>query len=152
MSWISFKSFSPFLTSEDLFEKIVKRCGRFLKRLSLKNFNMDIENSESILNVIANECTNLQHIDLGHYLLTQKVLQLLQPNFYKVKVFKCATSRIDDNDLYDLFLTNKKLQQLKIEFDSKFKLFGTFLHALSENTLTYLEICEIVISGKNFIH
>ena len=147
MSWHSFKSFFPSFTSTNMFEKIVKRCGRFLTRLSLKFSTMDFNHKESILSIIANECTNLQYIDLGDYWLTKKIIKLFQPNFHKVEIFKCDTDDLDDKDLNELFLKNSKLQHLKIvTVDSD----GSFLDSLSKETLTYLELLELHIDSMNY--
>ena len=137
-----------------MFEEILKRSGRFLTSLSLKYIIMDKYDGidrKTILNTIANECINLQSLDLGDYKITKIFVQLLQPNFNKVEDFRCATEDLDDEDLKNLFLENKKIKYLKIDADYNRKLSGTFLKALSKETLIYLELYSINIDGLNII-
>ena len=150
MSWHSFKSFSPSCTSKIMFKKILKRSGKFLTQLSLQFSDMDIKESESILSIIANECTNLQQIDLGHYCFNGNVAKLFQPNFHKVEVFKCNINDLDDENLHHLFSKNEKLKHLKIKANCKDRIKVTFLDALSRDCLTHLELNGVEIDGIHF--
>ena len=130
-----------------MFEEILKRCGRFLTHISLKFSDMDVDDSENVLSIVAKECTNLRHIDLSHYRVTKNFIQLFQPNFHKIEVLRCVTDgRINDNDFNNLFLKTTKLKHLKIVNNCN----GNFLHALNKETLTYLEL-QSNMNGMNFI-
>ena len=147
MSWHSFKSFTPYEVTA--FEEILKRSGKFLKRLSIKDMNEG--DSETILNTIADECTNLQSIDMGDYQVTKDFIKLFKPNFKKVEEFLCETERMNDEDLNNLFSENNKLRHLKINAFEGQRLRGKFLQALSRESLTHLELCNIEIDGLNLI-
>ena len=113
---------------------------------------MAIKDYEIILSIIANECTNLEHIDLGDYSISKKVVKLFQPNFEKVKVFKCKAHGLNNNDLNTLLLRNKKLQHFQIDASNSWSLNGNLVQALSQETLTYLELCQVHMNGMNFIN
>ena len=142
MSWSNCKSFSPKgrLIKKNL-EITLKRCSRFLTRLSFKNLFLEYTEykNPSIINIIANECPNLQAIDLGEFFVTKKSIELLKPNFNKVHTFRCKITDVDDEDLVNIFLQNKILQHLKINATQNSKSLRNFWKALPSDTLTHLQ-------------
>ena len=95
-----------------IFEKILERCGRFLKHLVFNGYDVDNDIAFSV----RRECPHLQDIDLiSRPYYDEDIILILNPIFDKVKKFNCEIEHgVTDRDLQTLFLMNKKLESLQI--------------------------------------
>ena len=95
-----------------IFEKILQRCGRFLKYLVFNGYDIDNDIAVSV----KRNCPHLQDIDLiNHKYYDKDILLVLKPIFDKVKKFNCAImDEVTDRELHTLFSMNNKLESLQI--------------------------------------
>ena len=145
MSWHTCKSYSPEENEKKIFEYVLKKCGKFLTRLNLCEFNQ-IEDDINI-SIIANECPNLIDIDLGH--CSKKSIELIKPIFHNVEEFRIFVKDVDDADLEKLLMLNKKLKTIRIciriptiilRSEHRSNIRGRFLQALPKTASVHLSV------------
>ena len=147
MSWHTFKSLSIEQINPTNIEGILSRCGRFLTRLNLVGLLI----SENIMNIVAKECPNLKVIELDKSTITLDSLKAIKPIFENVEEFIFEINEVDDENLEELFTSNKKLKILEMRVHNDTKLRGTFLAALPRETLTRLDLCHTGIEDMSFL-
>lgn len=93
-------------------EKVLQRCGSFLRHLDLSSFSM----KSYILHSVGNLCPNLQYLNFQSIILTRPAIKILTKNCHNLKevAFGDSTMACDDTPLAEFFSQNKQLQSLKI--------------------------------------
>ena len=149
---------------KNIFEILLKRCGRFLTHLVFDGamyYSNDVEMDNQILTIITKECQNLKDIEIGfRSLRTRNDFEVIKPIFSKFTKFGFQISKFDinDEDLKDLFESNKKLERLEIHNHSEVKMTAAILYSLPCETIkdlklyhlnsTQLQICTV---SMNFV-
>ena len=114
------------------FEKVLRRCGRFLTKLVIEVFKVRVD--REIIDTLIKECYNLKYLDMR-----------LQSFAYDV----------NDEDLIDLFTPMQKLEHLAIKISDRVN--TTFLYVLPcENikelillkpiSVPFYKICHVSIT------
>ena len=130
------------------FEKLLKKCGRFLTHLVLDNCAMVKSN---IVNLLIRECPNLQDINFNdHDIHDDNInyfIEDIKPVFHKVKNFHCGFDyKVTDEDLKKLFSINDKLEYLNLRLTEDIYTF-TFLDALPNETIR-----ELIVNSDIPLH
>ena len=119
-----------------MFEKLLNRCGRFLKQLIFSN---SIRVNKKILDVTIKACPKLEIVDIAHQKFKNiEDFENIKPIFDKLEKFHCSlnTKNINDSDLTDLLLKNESLKSLRIACNKRID--GTFLNAVTKVTIREL--------------
>ena len=144
-----------------IFEMLLRRCGRFVNHLVFNGrlfFSNDVEVDNQIIKLITNECQNLKDIEISCKIIKDRNdFEVIKPIFSKftklgIKIDKCD---VKDEDLRDLFASNKKLKCLEIFADAKSTITADVLYLLPCETIktlklhylqsTQLQICSVSI-------
>ena len=131
---------------KDIFEKLLRRCGRFLTHLDLDRCMdglYDIEMRSQIINMVTTECPNVLDFEMSHSIRHENDLEIIEPIFKKFKKF-CI--RWPDNhyiryeELKTLFRCNTKLEWLEIDRENYWGLKLDVLYSVPCETLKVLKL------------
>ena len=123
-----------------ILEKILKKCGRFLKELVIDK-NLKLEMNIDVASKILKQCDKLENVDLGYYQFNKRSDLLATKAFvHKFKKMHCTfypgAEDANDDDLKNLLMLNKTLESLTINPSCNMN--GDFLSALPSKTIKKL--------------
>ena len=136
---------------KDSFEKLLRRCGRFLTHLDLDRCMdglYDIEMRSQIINVVTTECPNVLDFEMSHSIRHENDLEIIEPIFKKFKKFcirwpvliNLSNRYIISEKLKTLFRSNKKLEWLEIDCENYCNIKSDVLHSVPCETLKVLKL------------
>ena len=139
---------------KDSFEKLLRRCGRFLTHLDLDRCMdglYDIEMRSQIINVVTTECPNVLDFEMSHSIRHENDLEIIEPIFKKFKKFcirwpvliNLSNRYIISEKLKTLFRSNKKLEWLEIDCEDFWHIKSDVLYSVPCETLKVLKLYNL---------